>query len=75
MNSVVTWVRIGFGYFAVSNFDGFVLVLYPTRFLEGEDVANNFLFNADRWVHSIHCGVLLMKCTLIGCYRCLFMTE
>ncbi|KAF8916964.1 hypothetical protein CPB85DRAFT_1453067 [Mucidula mucida] len=24
------------------------LVLYPTRFLEGEDVANNFLFNADR---------------------------
>ncbi|KAF8635992.1 hypothetical protein AX15_000154 [Amanita polypyramis BW_CC] len=24
------------------------LVLYPTRFLEGEDLANNFLFNADR---------------------------
>ncbi|KAI0084789.1 phospholipase D [Irpex rosettiformis] len=24
------------------------LVLYPTRFLEGEDIANNFLFNADR---------------------------
>ncbi|KAF8630837.1 hypothetical protein AX17_005196 [Amanita inopinata Kibby_2008] len=24
------------------------LVLYPTRFLEGEDTANNFLFNADR---------------------------
>ncbi|THG97034.1 hypothetical protein EW026_g4898 [Hermanssonia centrifuga] len=24
------------------------LVLYPNRFLEGEDVANNFLFNADR---------------------------
>jgi phospholipase D1/2 len=24
------------------------LVVYPTRFLEGEDVANNFLFNADR---------------------------
>ncbi|TDL17878.1 phospholipase D, partial [Rickenella mellea] len=24
------------------------LVLYSTRFLEGEDVANNFLFNADR---------------------------
>ncbi|KAI5121406.1 hypothetical protein M0805_003178 [Coniferiporia weirii] len=24
------------------------LVLYPTRFLEGEDVSNNFLFNADR---------------------------
>lgn len=23
-------------------------VLYPTRFLEGEDGANNFLFNADR---------------------------
>ena len=26
------------------------LVLYPTRFLEGEDVSNNFLFNADRYV-------------------------
>ena len=25
-------------------------VLYPTRFLEGEDVSNNFLFNADRSV-------------------------
>ncbi|TFK40629.1 hypothetical protein BDQ12DRAFT_679780 [Crucibulum laeve] len=24
------------------------LVLYPNRFLEGEDIANNFLFNADR---------------------------
>ncbi|KAG7443153.1 phospholipase D [Guyanagaster necrorhizus] len=24
------------------------LVIYPNRFLEGEDVANNFLFNADR---------------------------
>ncbi|OCH94908.1 phospholipase D [Obba rivulosa] len=24
------------------------LVLYPTRFLEGEDMSNNFLFNADR---------------------------
>jgi len=24
------------------------LVIYPTRFLEGEDAANNFLFNADR---------------------------
>jgi phospholipase D1/2 len=23
-------------------------VVFPTRFLEGEDVANNFLFNADR---------------------------
>jgi phospholipase D1/2 len=23
-------------------------VIYPNRFLEGEDVANNFLFNADR---------------------------
>jgi len=25
-------------------------VLYCNRFLEGEDVANNFLFNADRYV-------------------------
>jgi len=24
------------------------LVIYPTRFLESEDIANNFLFNADR---------------------------
>ncbi|KAL0066150.1 Phospholipase D1 [Marasmius tenuissimus] len=24
------------------------LVFYPTRFLEGEDIGNNFLFNADR---------------------------
>ncbi|KAJ8519021.1 hypothetical protein ONZ45_g3982 [Pleurotus djamor] len=24
------------------------LVIHPTRFLEGEDIANNFLFNADR---------------------------
>ena len=23
-------------------------VVFPTRFLEGEDTANNFLFNADR---------------------------
>ena len=23
-------------------------VIYPTRFLEGEDIANNFLFNTDR---------------------------
>ncbi|OBZ68849.1 hypothetical protein A0H81_11088 [Grifola frondosa] len=28
------------------------LVLYPTRFLEGEDVANNFLFAADRFVDA-----------------------
>lgn len=27
-----------------------IAVLYPTRFLEGEDIANNFLFNADRFV-------------------------
>jgi len=24
------------------------LVIYPNRFLEGEDISNNFLFNADR---------------------------
>lgn len=28
----------------------FYLVVYPHRFLEGEDIANNFLFNADRFV-------------------------
>lgn len=27
-----------------------VLVVYPTRSLEGEDAVNNFLFNADRYV-------------------------
>ncbi len=27
---------------------GNLSVLYPTRFLEGEDIANNFMFNADR---------------------------
>lgn len=27
-----------------------VLVIHPTRFLEGEDAVNNFLFNADRCV-------------------------
>ncbi|KAG6868613.1 hypothetical protein C0993_000416 [Termitomyces sp. T159_Od127] len=28
-----------------------LLVLFPNRFLEGEDIANNFLFNADRYDH------------------------
>ena len=28
--------------------DAFIIVIYPTRFLESEDVANNFLFNTDR---------------------------
>lgn len=27
-------------------------VMYPTRFLEGEDISNNFLFNADRYGDS-----------------------
>lgn len=27
-----------------------VLVVYPTRSLEGKDAVNNFLFNADRYV-------------------------
>lgn len=31
------------------------LVVYPTRFLEGEDAANNFLFNADRFVLWLQC--------------------
>ena len=41
-----------FGYVLIfySNLRLIPLVLYPTRFLEGEDVANNFLFNADRCV-------------------------
>lgn len=40
-----------------------VLVLYPTRFLEGEDNANNFLFNADRCVTSFFISIL-SKCSL-----------
>ncbi len=32
------------------------LVLYSTKFLEGEDVVNNFLFNADRCVLFFFCG-------------------
>ena len=32
-------------------------VLYPTRFLEGEDVANNFLFPSDRSVTVLLDGV------------------
>lgn len=28
------------------------LVIYPTRFLEGEDVANNLLSNADRYTYT-----------------------
>lgn len=33
-----------------SNADSRISVVYPNRFLEGEDIANNFLFNADRLV-------------------------
>jgi phospholipase D1/2 len=29
------------------------IVLFPNRFLEGEDIANNFLFNADRHVELL----------------------
>jgi hypothetical protein len=32
----------------ISLFDMMRLVVYPHRFLEAEDTANNFLFNADR---------------------------
>ena len=38
-------------------------VLYPTRFLEGEDIANNFLFNADRF------AAILRKCCLARSHR------
>ncbi|KAI1794831.1 phospholipase D [Ganoderma leucocontextum] len=31
------------------------LVVYPTRFLEGEDIANNFLFASDRYVTTSFC--------------------
>lgn len=51
------------------------LVLYPTRFLEGEDVSNNFLFNADRWA-LIWC---VLSChtewSYADCYPCPFTTD
>ncbi len=33
----------------MNEFADIVVVIYPTRFLEGEDISNNFLFNADRY--------------------------
>jgi phospholipase D1/2 len=38
----------GFGCSACAHWLIESTVVYPTRFLEGEDVANNFLFNTDR---------------------------
>jgi len=43
----------------------FLSVLFPNRFLEGEDIANNFLFNADRLVI-----ILLFGKTLIAHISC-----
>jgi len=41
--------HLGKYYFSPSHeYCSISLVMYPTRFLEGEDIANNFLFNADR---------------------------
>lgn len=34
--------------FSVGVLNECLTVMFPTRFLEGEDIANNFLFNADR---------------------------
>lgn len=31
-----------------ADYGGLCVVIYPSRFLEGEDIANNFLWNADR---------------------------
>jgi phospholipase D1/2 len=36
---------------------GNVAVLYPNHFLESEDTANNFLFNADRLVIVLWCAL------------------
>lgn len=48
-------------------------VVYPTRFLEGEDIAGNFMFNADRCVASY---TYLPRCShLPGCYLSRSMTE
>lgn len=49
-------------------------VIYPNRFLEGEDVANNFLFNADRLVVDVAsmCMRKLFANIALGFYRCLF---
>jgi hypothetical protein len=52
-----------------------VSVIFPNRFLEDEDIANNFLFNADRWVFlSCTEGSLFLMCCL-GCYRYPFIIE
>jgi phospholipase D1/2 len=46
------------GYRNRLDFDEYYTVLFPSRFLEGEDVANNFLFNADRSVR-LSCDLIL----------------
>ena len=53
-----------------------VTVLYPTRFLEGEDVSNNFLFPSDRYV-VCQLGVrpVLLIILRVACCHCRSTTE
>jgi len=43
-------------------------VMYPMRFLEGEDIAGNFLFNADRCVAANVIFSCCLQLQLPGCY-------
>jgi len=56
---MVIWVR-PFTFFRASGFYDILTVLYPNRFLEGEDSANNFLFNADRFINYVYCFVKIL---------------
>lgn len=44
-------------------------MLYPTKFLEAEHDADNFLFNADRRV-LIHVSCNLLMCSFVDCFHC-----
>ena len=51
-------------------------MVYPNHFLEGEDIANNFLFNADRLVIALlECLVYELTSTLLGFYPSQFMFD
>ena len=51
--------------------------MYSHRFLEKEDKANNFLFNADRYVFLIglFLGPVFSEVQITGCYRYLFTID
>lgn len=51
------------------------LVVYPTRFLEGEDVVNNFLFPSDRFGSFSVCWNFFANLPMIGFSLCQFMSS